>query len=543
MLERLLEFWLDSASERSYQPAFVQILVTEGYRVVHNTRHGPIEFGKDVVALSPKGELCLFQLKGNPRSRLTHAQLREIQPQLLELATYAPATPDLPREPRRNFLVTNGEIDEEAELAINALNAGLIEKGYSKIEIIRRGELLARAQAVGNALWPVSIASAGIVIQLLAQEGDDRLPRALFHELLSDTLNLRSETLKKAEIDRSVPVAALLVSLGITKFAQRGNWLSCVESWLMFIAHVIAVHERTSHSFSATTKSSIEIARFAIRQNLANLTREVSNHNTQIEGDAWADTEFYAPRQALVCALLSVLWFWNKHEDLDNDEVGLIESFLPFFPPERSLWGEAAIPGHIAHYFYYSAKTTGIRSEFILAKILDDVLRCQMNTKTENLASPYYDIEEVVRHRYPKILRTTTGIDRDDFGQSSFMALPLFELLVRANMKQTCKQLWPRFSKLVHKFFDVEESWEYCLPRASKGIERARLFEPAAEWPMVRAAAAESAGNEIPAALRNDPVLLLLYCVLFPNRATPSAIRCVGRQLSPIWFYYTDPKQ
>lgn len=53
MIEKLLENWLDSASERSYQAVFVQILSAQGYRVVHSTRHTALEYGKDVLAIDP----------------------------------------------------------------------------------------------------------------------------------------------------------------------------------------------------------------------------------------------------------------------------------------------------------------------------------------------------------------------------------------------------------------------------------------------------------------------------------------------------------
>jgi hypothetical protein len=53
VVERLIESWLDSQTERRYQPAFIQLLVPEGWSVLHNTRHSPIELGKDVIARAP----------------------------------------------------------------------------------------------------------------------------------------------------------------------------------------------------------------------------------------------------------------------------------------------------------------------------------------------------------------------------------------------------------------------------------------------------------------------------------------------------------
>ena len=76
MLERLLEGWLDNATERAYQTPFCQMLVARGHKVIHNTRHAPTEFGKDVITVDPDGRVCAFQLKGNPSTRLTLHQFR-----------------------------------------------------------------------------------------------------------------------------------------------------------------------------------------------------------------------------------------------------------------------------------------------------------------------------------------------------------------------------------------------------------------------------------------------------------------------------------
>jgi hypothetical protein len=93
LLERLIENWLDSASERSYQRCFCQMLTGQGFRIVHNTKHTPQEFGKDVIAVSPEGKLVGYQLKGNPGATLTPSQFDEIRGQLEQLATLALGIP------------------------------------------------------------------------------------------------------------------------------------------------------------------------------------------------------------------------------------------------------------------------------------------------------------------------------------------------------------------------------------------------------------------------------------------------------------------
>jgi len=112
VLERLIESWLDSASERSYQAPFCQMLLAEGHTVLHSTRHAPLEFGKDVISIGPDGIPCAFQLKGNPGTRLTLVQLRDIKGQLLELVTQPIVLPGVPAGRHRCYLVTNGETEE-----------------------------------------------------------------------------------------------------------------------------------------------------------------------------------------------------------------------------------------------------------------------------------------------------------------------------------------------------------------------------------------------------------------------------------------------
>ncbi len=43
MIERAIENWLIKTNERNYQAAFCQVLMHQGYRVLHSSVHGPME--------------------------------------------------------------------------------------------------------------------------------------------------------------------------------------------------------------------------------------------------------------------------------------------------------------------------------------------------------------------------------------------------------------------------------------------------------------------------------------------------------------------
>jgi hypothetical protein len=155
VLERLIESWLDSASERSYQAPFCQMLAAEGHLVVHSTRHSQIEFGKDIISIDSEGVPCAFQLKGNPGERLTLNQLRDIKGQLLELVTQGIVHPGVAKGSRhRCYLVTNGETDEEVHRSLDDINRELESYGFgaNRIELWSRGHLLEMATRLGASL-------------------------------------------------------------------------------------------------------------------------------------------------------------------------------------------------------------------------------------------------------------------------------------------------------------------------------------------------------------------------------------------------------
>lgn len=112
MIEKLLENWLDNASERSYQPVFVQMLSAQGYHVVHSTRHQILEYGKDILAVDPDGVGCAYQLKGNPGGSLGLRQFRdEVQPQLVQMMSQAIVFPGFPDGPHRSISWSTGLFD------------------------------------------------------------------------------------------------------------------------------------------------------------------------------------------------------------------------------------------------------------------------------------------------------------------------------------------------------------------------------------------------------------------------------------------------
>jgi len=181
-----------------------------------------------------------------------------------------------------------------------------------------------------------------------------------------------------------------------------------------------------------------------------------------------------------------------------------------------------------------SASARGGAEQFLLI-ILLTLLECQISGTAKPFASPYFSLSSVVRWLHG----IGSGIEDDDigdanFGYSSYFAEGLLHLAVRANLKDDCKKLWPPFTKVVQHYFEVEQPWQYCLIRSDRGVNHSIVPEPTGHWTDLQAIAADITTPKVPSALRGDPVLLLLFAIIAPYRATPDVVRYLGWCFSEI---------
>ena len=112
MLERVIENWLDKATERSFQQPYCYMLSAEGHTIIHLTRTLCYGMGKDIITIAPDGTPCAFQLKAG---NISLAKWRtEVSPQIDDLVVGQINHPSVDNSKHhRSYLVTNGNIVEE----------------------------------------------------------------------------------------------------------------------------------------------------------------------------------------------------------------------------------------------------------------------------------------------------------------------------------------------------------------------------------------------------------------------------------------------
>jgi len=544
VLERLAENWLDSATERSFQVPFCQMLIGIGHRIVHSTRHGPIELGKDVITLDPSGDPCAFQLKSHPGRRLTLKQFNDILNQIYLLCNTAITHPDIPDKPHKSYLVTNGEIEEETQVAIRELNRSFEISGHpqKKLHVISRGNLLGWANDLGISLWPTELEDLNQLLELLVETGDGPLPIKKYHSLMCRVLRLGTSDSgfrNEQEIRRHITSAALLTAISIKNFYLKKNHFAIISTWVTFSSYIIATCEKHGFTFDRNAKPSLDIALDATYAALTDLCRELTDRKNLVEGYVLAEPWVYKWRYTLSVALMSLYWLWSQEVGWQPRELkDCVEGFIPetlnkFF----WLWGEAVIPQFLSYLWYLRESTATQYPDHLLAFLLKSVIDCNKEEGPVNLMDPYYSIEDRIRHDIaPSVREISDPIRGENFNGRSFFTEPLFRLLVRTGLKKACKDLWPDYSKIGSLRFQPGNKWEYCLYRSDSGTEIHKQHPLEKHWSELAEESRDARGEEAPLPLKERKFLLMLFVMLYPYRATPSIVGYLGRTFNKCWF-------
>lgn len=562
MQEKLIEYWLDSANERAYQGTFCQILANRKHTVVHSTRHMPMEFGKDVISINENKEPCAFQLKGNPGGRLTLAQFAEVQPQLIQLVVQPVVFLGFPSKPHRSFLVTNGEVEEEVQRAIDDMNRGFIRQGYNEhqlITVISRGMILRWAQESAEALWPDDIFFQEKIIKHWNMSGEGELDYDVFMDGLRQMLGLQEDphnrpTQKNAK--RNATAAALYTSVLIKNFSASNNHDAIISAWTIYISHCIAMVERYNLNFDKTVRKAVELAEQLILASLREIFEEVKAKFEEIkinraknkkemrselvffDFNPLTDTILWRARALRIRAFLAILGFWLRETgEGSEDDRGFLRTVLRPEPKSLEIWGEAAIPQALSVFWYLRSIDPTVQPNFGTYLILKAIFSACFNTQERRMPTPYHHLEECIRYKHRDFLKCDVeAMENEIQERSSYFAESLMHCFVRTNLKSFAKELWPNLTRLTHHSYEPRNSWEFPLWRSESGVLLSKQLPKTKEWEALKDEARRVGASILPGYYKEKPLMLLLFIIFFPHRASPNVVRFLSYKFGQAWF-------
>ena len=526
MLERLIENWLTKVNERSFEIPFCQLLTSEGFQVVHLSRHGPAEQGKDILAIDPDGIPCAFQLKGSFGGKLTQKDWETILPQIQRLVELPIKHPSIdPMLRNKAFLVTTGEFDEEVRQEIVDRNTVWERKKYPRLETIVKGQLLQRFEKMHSNFWPLDLLNEKALLEFFLSDGRNYINKQKLSLFIDSLLHPVLKAKRRPEFLRILSGAAVINSYALSAYHLQDNHVAIMEGWTIFLATVLSYVERLNLA-SKHWQSIATICISAIESSTTNLLDELKQRKYLTEGDPFTDPLFYKGRATLLCALVAWHALWNRYMQTDKNLESWALEFIRKYEADFQFWGEAALPQFLAIYWFFLPEKT-----FLPERIPFNLLRliCLSNEKRNGLADPYHQFPEVISWGYdlPEMLFH----EQEHFKGRSYSLEGLIHILAKKGWRGALEEWWKRITGIHFAEFIPKYSWQFYLWHSEEGRTNAKLPNAPESWAKLTHDASIIEKVNIPKLFQDNAILLLLFCIVYPHRFTKDVIKLIDEKI------------
>jgi hypothetical protein len=521
LIERVIENWLTNSNEIGYQVPFCQYLISEGSTVLHLSSHGQMEQGKDIISIDRQGQPCAYQLKAGD---IDLTEWRTIKGEIDDLIEIPINYPGIDKNTQhRAILVTNGKISDPVKQVIHDLNPVNIRRGFTKLEIITKMDLLKRFLKVHNVFLPREPSDFKLFLELLLTNGKDQLDKEKTAKFIESILFTGKET--RQELKRKIASGLLLTKYLVKPFEETNNHISIIEAWTLFGSYILAMVEK----YSLENKywgQSFDLVSHLINSQFDLLKTEFFSRTNYLEG-SWDGALIYRSRLTNVLGWLSAYELFRKH---GNNTYAVDDRIFQYIKNYRKdgiwFWGETATPCFIEMSLigYQSGDTTFSNNLLIdlVAKIMVD----NLSNEGKGLPNPYYSVEQVLQYAYG--FRGKEIVD-DSFLGSSYHVSTIIDMLVRRNARTSLNVVWKDASKLLLCEFKPTEKWQFLVWSCDKGDQIELFYDHPQSWKKLIDEASDYEMRELPKSLINNP-FSHLFLMCFPHRLTRESVKLIDKK-------------
>jgi hypothetical protein len=500
----------------TYQIPFCEVLTARGYDILHVSRHGRGEHGKDIVARSRRGRLFSFQLKGGDIALSDWRSIRGEVEELVQLPVRLPGVGE--DEPHTPVLVTNGEIRGDAIDSIVRYRDTWERAGYPLLRVISRRTLLRQFLDAQGQFLPTGLVEFRRFVELFVADFTDRLPRERFAKLLEDLLK-GLPTKSALHTTRSLAGIAVVAGYIAEQYERAENHVAAAEAWTIAGCVILHVAERDGLA-ARVYEPVLRLLGLALDRSLEAFATDLLSREHLMEGSLGiADPFVYGAR-------VSLSFGWLAATAHRRDLLGA--TALPAKAVHRLLlreWtgirfaGEVDWPAMMLVALYADRHQNSYDAEAILELWVRMILGA--NAPGGNgLPSPYWLHERVIELANEMLAPN----EEEAFSGRSYSLASALDMLVRRLRRQLVGRRWPAASRLDWCDFCPEKTADYFLWQAEEGVLVTGRPVPEASWSEWRDRAASVATSEIPAVMGRHPEWLPPFLMTYPHRAN----RCLS---------------
>lgn len=513
MQNKIVENWLTNVGELTFTIPFCQLLRSQGMRVVHISSQGPMEQGKDVIAVDRAGRVHCYQLKsGNITGRVWAGIKSEID-ELVELPPKHPSLPSTVDE-WDAYLVTNGTITNATSRTIQDYSEAKKTAGHRPLRTVVRGELLGDfADHFGDFL-PVEITDLQSFLELYNQSGAGDLDCEKFKRYLEGFFASHATASRKKKTE-AVRAALILSSYLLTYKYAAGNRIEIIKAYALLLASIYQFTELSGlpeTSWRDTEQLIYDALEIEFRGLIDELA-EHPNHFVESQGGLLSETVTYKLRCNELIGYLSAYLNYCRLRGVEPYRLTEIDAVLETIKTHAAIAGEWVAPLLINASLAQYARGNTQEAAKILVSLLGTVLRANV-PGARGLPSPYYTMTEAMEWALNIGERRIT----ESFQGRSFCLRSVVLLLARFGHRDVLAAVWRTVSYISQLEVLPDESAEYLAWRIAKGVQTDRFADTPQSWVELVAEAKTDYADTLPAVLRERPYFLPIWMNAMPQR-------------------------
>jgi hypothetical protein len=515
MIEKLIENWLTNVHELGYQIPFCEVLLTERYSLLHVSRHGRGEHGKDLIARDSQGRLIAFQLKGGDINLTAwHAMRGEVE-ELVRLPVSVTAPQLRTNEAHTPILVTNGELTGDAPRSIEAFATEWERLGSPRLEIWQKHQLLGKFIAAHGGYLPAELEDFREFVELYVADFQDRISREKFVQFLAKLVNPQIAKGRGRRTKRAIESMVLVASYVIELYERAGNHVSALEGWTIVGASMFHVAEREGLP-GKYYEASLNLVWHGLVQNLDRLQREVLDRDHFVEPDSiFAETDFIrGVRTATTLGWLATRSLIRGLQgEYDPDNKRLVKIFRNVRASLR-ITGEADWPYIVSISLFIEKWLSSNAAEALIASWVRSIIDANKNEDLGGIPPPYWLQEKVLALRYGQL----APHEEERFTGNSYTIQSALDMMVRRLRRQFIATYWSEASRLTFCNYVPDSSDEWFLWRGSKGDLQLIVPEQPVSWREWTKRVSTVNRDSVPGILLKHPQWILPYALTYPQR-------------------------
>lgn len=518
MQSKLVENWLTNAKELSFTAPFVQLLIQEGYKVIQS-RGGPTEQGKDIIAYNPDGELCCFQLKCGD---IGGSEWQKYRAQFDDLTEIPPKHASLIKSPKswHCYLVTNGDVKGNTAQTIIDYSAAKISQKKMPLQTITKDELLRRFTDAFGDFLPVEPNDIRIFFELYCESGDNTLNRKEFKQYFERYFYSIDSKSNQKKIE-AIHASLILTSYILTQKYSQENNLAILDAWVLLLLTILHFADKWKIK-DKDFKHSEEL----ILNEFDELFKRIINDTAKDEHNL-VDSTYgllsepfitYRIRCAELLGYISACINYCKLSGRTDPKMpeGLPEK-VKILVSKKMLISEVAMP-----YIYNVVLSSELNSSATsavaeLVSLVEGTLFSH-DEETGGLISPYYTTTEVISHIIGK------EEINESFQNRSYTLWPAILLLAKHGQREYLNKNWAAISSISMQELVAEEPNDLLLWDIKEGDLIDNFPNGEQSWSKLQEEANSNYDNDIPPMLLKRKYLIPFMLLAMPHRLSPKFI-------------------